>query len=226
MQILVIEDEPGMAGALAQGLEDESYNVLTAEDGQKGLELARSAPFDLIVLDLMLPKLDGFQVARQLRQEGNQTPILVLTARDDVKDMVRALDLGADDYLTKPFSFEEFLARVRAVSRRGPIPSQVVLRVSDLAINTATREVTRSGRNIDLTAKEYKLLELLARQSPRVLSRDAILDAVWGFGAEVTPNNLEAFVRLLRSKLELAGESKLIRTVRGVGYSLRAEDQG
>ncbi len=226
MQILVIEDEPGMAGALAQGLEDESYNVLTAEDGQKGLELARAAPFDLIVLDLMLPKLDGFQVARQLRQEGNQTPILVLTARDDVKDMVRALDLGADDYLTKPFSFEEFLARVRAVSRRGPIPSQVVLRVSDLAINTATREVTRSGRNIDLTAKEYKLLELLARQSPRVLSRDAILDSVWGFGAEVTPNNLEAFVRLLRSKLELAGESKLIRTVRGVGYSLRAEDQG
>jgi DNA-binding response OmpR family regulator len=225
MQILVIEDEPGMAAVLAQGLEEESYNVVTAEEGRKGLELARSAPFDLIVLDLMLPKLDGFQIARQLRQEGNQTPILVLTARDDVKDMVRALDLGADDYLTKPFSFEEFLARVRAVARRGPIPSQVVLRVSDLAINTSTREVTRSGRKVDLTAKEYKLLELLARQSPRVLSRDAILDAVWGFGADVSPNNLEAFVRLLRSKVELAGESKLIRTVRGVGYCLRGEDQ-
>jgi DNA-binding response OmpR family regulator len=224
MQILVIEDEPGMAAVLAQGLEEESYDVLTAEDGLKGLELARSAVFDLIVLDLMLPKLDGFQVARQLRQEGNQTPILVLTARDDVTDMVRVLDLGADDYLTKPFSFEEFLARVRAVSRRGPIPTQVILRVSDLAINTATREVTRSIRKVDLTAKEYKLLELLARQSPRVLSRDTILDAVWGFGAEVSPNNLEAFVRLLRSKIELAGEAKLIRTVRGVGYCLRAEE--
>jgi DNA-binding response OmpR family regulator len=148
----------------------------------------------------------------------------MLTARDTDADLIQGLDLGADDYLTKPFSFDVFLARVRAVSRRGPIPSPVLIQVADLAIDTATREVRRGKRVLSLTPKEYSLLELLSRSSPRVLSRTRILETVWGFEAETSANNLEAFVHHLRSKIELPGEARLIRTVRGVGYSLRAED--
>ena len=224
MQILIIEDEPKIASLLRQALTEDGYHVVVAHDGHEGLQLGRLPQFGLLVLDLMLPGMDGFQIAQTLRAEGNRTPILVLTARDSNDDIVHGLDTGADDYLTKPFSFDVLLARIRALSRRGPITSPVCHQLADLVINTATRQVTRGARKVLLTDREYRLLELLARRPRHVLSRSTIIDAIWGFDADVSANNLEAFVHLLRSKLEHPGESKLIRTIRGVGYTLREED--
>jgi DNA-binding response OmpR family regulator len=224
MHILVIEDEPKIAGLLHQALTEDGYQVVVAHDGRRGLELARSPQFELLLLDLMLPGMDGFQIAQTLRAEGNRIPLLVVTARDSNEDMVRGLNIGADDYVTKPFSLDVLLARIRALSRRGPIASPVCHLLADLVINTSTRQVKRGPRKIPLTDREYRLLELLAKRSPQVLSRDTIMAAVWGFDTDVSANNLEAFVHLLRSKLEHPGESKLIRTVRGVGYTLREED--
>jgi DNA-binding response OmpR family regulator len=223
MHVLVVEDEPRMAGLLRQGLTEEGHDAVVATGGREGFALARSSPFDLIVLDVMLPGLDGFEITQRLRTERNQTPILMLTARDADEDIVRGLNAGADDYLTKPFSFDVFLARARAVSRRGPIAEPISYEIDDLIIHTATREVRRRERLIRLTAREYTLLELLAKRSPRILTRDAILQQVWGFDGEVSCNNLEAYIHLLRSKLEHGSESKLIHTIRGVGYCLRAE---
>lgn len=220
MQILAVEDEPAMAGLLHSALSEEGHLVTLATDGRQGLALGRSGRFDLVVLDLMLPGMDGFEVARQLRQSRIQTPILVLTARDRSRDIVTALDAGADDYLIKPFSLEVFLARVRAVSRRGEIPQPVSLEVGGLSLNTATRDVARAGRQIFLTPREYSLLELLMRHKGRVLPRSAIVEAVWGFDTEIEENTLDAFIRLLRNKIEIAGAPRLIRTVRGIGYSL------
>jgi DNA-binding response OmpR family regulator len=219
----VIEDEQKMAKLLCQCLTEEGYHVLVAHDGQEGLELARSPGLDVVVLDLMLPGMGGLAIAQTLRQEGNHVPILMLTARDADDDIVRGLNAGADDYLTKPFSFDVFLARIRAAGRRGPAVAPATIRIEDLVIDSLTREVTRKARNVALTAREYDLLELLARNSPRVLTRDAIIQAVWGFDGDVSENNLEAFVHLLRSKLEYPGEPKLIRTIRGVGYVLRGD---
>jgi DNA-binding response OmpR family regulator len=225
MHILIIEDEPKIAGLLRQALMEDGYHVVVAHDGRQGLELARLPHFELLVLDLMLPGMDGFQIARTLRAEGNRIPMLVVTARDTDRDIVHGLNVGADDYVTKPFSFDVLLARIRAISRRGPIASPVCHRLADLVINTATRQVKRGPRKVLLTDREYRLLELLAKRSPDALSRDRIIDAVWGFDTEVSGNNLEAFVHLLGSKLEHPGESKLIRTIRGVGYTLREEDE-
>jgi DNA-binding response OmpR family regulator len=220
MQILAVEDEVAMADLLRSALSDEGHLVTLATDGQQALALARTGRFDLLVLDLLLPGIDGFEVARQLRRARIQTPILVLTARDRSQDIVAALDAGADDYLTKPFSLDVFLARVRAVSRRGEIPQPVCLETAGLSLNTATREVTRSGRQILLTPREYSLLELLMRHKGRVLPRSAIVEAVWGFDTEIEENTLDAFIRLLRNKIEFTGAPRLIRTVRGIGYSL------
>jgi DNA-binding response OmpR family regulator len=220
MQILAVEDEPAMADLLQSVLSDEGHLVTLATDGQQGLALAQSGRFDLLVLDLLLPGIDGFEVARQLRRAHIRTPILVLTARDRSQDIVAALDAGADDYLTKPFSLEVFLARVRAVSRRGEIPQAVCLEAAGLNLNTATREVKRAGRQIFLTPREYSLLELLMRHQGRVLPRSTIVEAVWGFDTEIEENTLDAFIRLLRNKIEIAGTPRLIRTVRGIGYSL------
>jgi DNA-binding response OmpR family regulator len=225
MHILVIEDEPKMAGLLRQGLAEEGHHVVVANDGHRGLEIARNREFDVLVLDLMLPGVDGFQITQTLRDDANRTPILMLTARDSDEDIIRGLNIGADDYLTKPFSFDVFLARVRTISRRGPIAAPVCHQVADLVVNTATRDVKRASRDVVLTAREYLLLELLAKESPRVLSRDKIISSIWGLESDISPNNLEVFVHLLRSKIELPGESKLIRTIRGAGYALR-EDQG
>jgi two-component system response regulator MprA len=175
----------------------------------------------VIVVDVMLPGMDGIALTRRLRGERNQTPVLMLTARDTPSDVVRGLDSGADDYLTKPFSFEIFLARLRAVSRRGAIPRSVCLEVADVKLDPATREVTRAGEPISLTPREHALLELLMRNPGRVITRDTILESVWGYGCEVNENTLEAFVRLLRLKIDV-GRTKLIHTVRGVGYSMRA----
>ena len=209
-----------MADLLRSALSEEGYLVTIATHGQEAVALARTGRFDLLVLDLMLPGIDGFEVARQLRRARIQTPILVLTARDRSPDIVAALDAGADDYLTKPFSLDVFLARVRAVSRRGEIPQAVCLESGGLSLNTATRAVTRAGRSILLTPREYSLLELLMRHKGRVLSRSIIVESIWGFDTEIEENTLDAFIRLLRNKIEVAGAPRLIRTVRGIGYSL------
>ena len=220
MRILVVEDEKRMGELLRRGLSEEGHQVTLASDGAVGLEIARSSSFDVIVLDMMLPSLDGISIARRLRAARNQTPILMLTAKDAVSDTVRGLDAGADDYLTKPFSFEVLLARLRAVSRRGVIPRPVCLEVADLKLDPATREVTREGRRLNLTPREYNLLELLMRHHRRVVSRETILESVWGYDSDVNENTLEAFVRLLRLKVDTR-EPKLIHTVRGVGYMVR-----
>jgi DNA-binding response OmpR family regulator len=221
MHILVVEDEARMASLLCSALGEEGHQVTCAEDGVAALELAKASSFDVIVLDVMIPRLDGFGVARGLRESQNQTPLLMLTARDANADVVRGLDLGADDYLTKPFSFEVLLARIRAVGRRGQIPQPVRLKAADLTLDTSTREVFRGRRAISLTPREYSLLELLLRHRGRVLTRERILETVWGFDSTVEPNTIEAFIRLLRQKIDEPEKSKLIQTVRGVGYCLR-----
>ncbi len=220
MQILVVEDERKMAELLRRGLTEEGHQVVVARDGVAGFELARDARFDVIVLDTMLPGMDGLSVARRLRDARNRTPILMLTAKDAASDVVRGLDAGADDYLTKPFSFEILLARLRAVSRRGSIAQPVCLEAADVRLDPATRRVTRGADTLNLTPREFSLLELLLRNSGRVVRRETILESVWGFDCDVHENTLEAFVRLLRLKVDTR-EPKLIHTVRGVGYALR-----
>lgn len=220
MRILIVEDEKKMAAVLKKGLEAENHRVTLAFDGRTGLELG-STDFDVIVLDLMLPLIDGFEVARRLRKNGNQTPILILTARDAVPDIVKGLDVGADDYLTKPFAFEIFLARLRSVARRGSTPRPTVLQVDDLVLNPASHIVTRGEREIHLSPTEFRLLELLMRRSGRVVPRDAIVGAVWDFDHEVEENTLDTFIRLLRSKIDREHDRKLIQTVRGIGYTMR-----
>ncbi len=195
-----------------------------ARNGAEGLEMAQSFTFDAIVLDIMLPEMNGLTVARRLRESRNRTPVLMLTARDSTADIVKGLDSGGDDYLTKPFSFEVLLARLRSVSRRGPVERPPCLEIADLKLDPASREVTRNGAVINLTPREYALLELLLRNTGRVVTRQTILESVWGFNTDVTENTLEAFVRLLRMKIDPRAP-KLIHTVRGVGYCLK-EQQG
>jgi two-component system response regulator MprA len=221
MRVLIIEDEKGMAELLKKGLEEENHRAALAFDGLEGLELAKVYEFDAIVLDLMLPKVDGFEVARRLRDSGNQTPILILTARDSVPDIVKGLDLGADDYLTKPFSFVEFLARLRTVARRGSAPRPTRLQVADLTLDPASHKAIRGGHEVPLTPTEYRLLELLMRRVGRVVPRTTIVEAVWGLENDIEENTLDAYVRLLRSKVDKGFGYKLIHTVRGIGYCLR-----
>jgi DNA-binding response OmpR family regulator len=223
MRLLVVEDERKMADLLRQGLTEEGHSVSVASEGRQGLAMAEAAEFDVIVLDVMLPGLNGFEIAKRLRAARNQTPILMLTARDAPNDIVEGLDLGADDYLTKPFSFEVLLARVRAMGRRGPIPVPVLLKAADLVLNQGTRNVSRSGRKIALTRTEYSILELLMRHTGCVVTRDALIESVWGNDSEIESNTLDAFVRLLRAKVEEPGKLRLIRTIRGVGYSLNGD---
>jgi two-component system response regulator MprA len=220
MQILVVEDERRMAQLLEQTLHEDGHQVVLASDGREGFEIARCSPFDVIVLDVMLPGMDGLAVARKLRERGNQTPVLMLTARDAPADIVNGLNSGADDYLTKPFSLDILLARLRAVSRRGAIPRPTCLQIADVRLDPASRQVTRGGEVLSLTPREYNLIELLMRNPGRAISRDTILESVWGFGSEVTENTLEVFVRLLRMKVDTRGP-KLIHTIRGFGYMMR-----
>jgi two-component system, OmpR family, response regulator MprA len=224
MRILVVEDERRMAELLRQGLMEDGHAVTVALEGRGGLALAGLGAFDLLILDSMLPNMSGLEITRQLRARRDRTPILMLTARDAPGDVVHGLDIGADDYLTKPFSFEVLLARVRAVGRRGPIAQPVVLEAAGLSIHLGTREVRRGARKIELTRTEYVLLELLMRNAGRVLTRESLIESVWGGDSEIESNTLDAFVRLLRGKIEAAGESRLLRTVRGVGYFLRGEE--
>lgn len=223
MRVLIVEDESQMATLLRKALESENHTVTVALDGSEGLALAELHDFDVMVLDVMLPKLDGFEVARRLRHRKRTVPILMLTARDTVPDVVRALDLGADDYLPKPFALDEFFARLRTVARHRVAASRTAqLRVADLWLDPATREVGRADGPIQLTATEFRLLEFLMRRSGRVAPRDAIVEGVWGLDREVETNNLDAFMRLLRNKVDRSHEAKLIHTVRGVGYAIRA----
>jgi len=221
MEILVIEDELSMATLLKQGLEEEGHSVVVAGDGIDGLGVARDDEFDVIVLDLMLPKMDGLTVAKLLREDGDNTPILMLTAKDTPRDIVAGLDTGADDYLTKPFSFEELLARLRSVTRRGRGERSSELKVDGLILDPATRVVNRDGKELNLTRTEYNLLELLLRRGGKVVSREAIIQAVWGFDSDVESNTLDVFVSQLRRKVDAPGSVRLIQTVRGVGYCLR-----
>lgn len=218
--ILVVEDEPRMSALIEQTLLEEGHQVVVANDGRDGLEIARATEFDVIVLDVMVPSMNGVAVTRALRQERNQTPVLMLTGRDAPADIVNGLDAGADDYLTKPFAINVFLARIRAVSRRGAIPRSPLLALADLVADPATREVIRGGRPISLTPREYALLELLMRNIGRAVTRRAILETVWGFSNDVTPNSVEVFMRLLRLKID-THEPKLIHTIRGVGYIMK-----
>jgi two-component system response regulator MprA len=225
MRILVVEDDRRMGDLLRQGLVEDGHTVSVAADGREGLAFAGSGAFDLLILDVMLPGKSGFEIAQEVRARKDRTPILMLTARDAARDIVHGLDIGADDYLTKPFSFEVLLARVRALGRRGVIAQPVVLEAAGLTLHLGTREVRRGGKNIELTRTEYALLELLMRNPERVLTREYLIESVWGNDSEIESNTLDAFVRLLRGKIEAAGERRILTTVRGVGYCLRAGTQ-
>ena len=220
MHILIVEDEPEMAGLLTKGLEEESCQVSIARDGRAALDLSGQQAFDLILLDVMLPQLDGLEVARQLRRREAETPVLMLTARDTLGDIVKGLDAGADDYLTKPFSFVELLARMRALVRRQQFRRKNVLEVQDLVLDLTSHRSFRSGKEIFLSLTEFRLMELLARNAGRIVSRHEILGNVWGPGREVSENTLDAFVRLVRKKVDEGAEVRLIQTHRGFGYSL------
>jgi len=223
MRILLVEDERKMAELLKRALEEEGYSVLIATDGQQGLSMAQSCTLDGIILDVMMPKMNGLEVASRLRRSGNSTPILMLTARDANPDIVKGLDKGADDYLTKPFAFEILLARLRALIRRRAGPRPVELRVANLVLNPASHVVSRGKSKILLTKKEYALLECLMRRAGTVVPRNVLIEEVWGFEGDVESNTLEVFIRLLRTKIDVGFEPKLLHTVRGFGYSLREE---
>jgi len=222
MRILLVEDEPQIADFIARGLSENGHSVDIARDGEEALEWPSAADFDIIVLDVMLPSIDGVEVCRTLRGQGLRTPILMLTARDAVEDRVRGLDSGADDYLIKPFAFAELLARVRALSRREPALLGTMLEVGDLVMDTATRRVTRSGAELELTAKEFALLEYLMRHPNQVLSRTVIAEHIWNYDFDNVTNVIDVHVKNLRKKIDEGFEGKLIQTVRGAGYRLSA----
>ena len=224
MRVLVVEDERKVASFIGQGLTEEGHTVDVALDGAQALDLALGGPpYDLIVLDVMLPRRDGFSVLKTLRDRRVPSSILLLTARDSVPDRVTGLDLGADDYLTKPFAFEEFLARVRALLRRGSGQRAAVLRLADLTLDPATREVTRGDRRIALTTREYALLDYFLRKAGRVLTRPMLAEHVWGLDFDSESNIIDVYVGYLRRKIEVDGEPRLLHTVRGAGYALKAE---
>jgi two-component system response regulator MprA len=220
-KILVIEDEPDIADFIKRGLLLKGYEIAVAATGEKGLDSAREFSPDLVILDLMLPGMDGVEVCRLLRKESD-LPIIMLTARDSVADKVGGLDAGADDYITKPFVFDELLARVRSALRRMDGLAQEVLTIGDLSIRPASREVERAGRPIELTAREYELLEFLARNAGTVVTKETIFEKVWGYDFETESDAIKVYVRYLRKKLNALGESDLIHAVRGVGYMLKA----
>lgn len=225
MKILIIEDEPKTGEYLRQGLKEASFTVDLAQSGPDGLHLALENELDLIILDVMLPGMDGWSVLRNLRQQGNLVPVLFLTAKDHVDDRIRGLELGADDYLVKPFSFAELLARVRTILRRGRSGTETTsLKVADLELDLLRRRVSRAGKRIDLTSKEFGLLELLMRRQSEVLPRSLIASQVWDMNFDSDTNVIEVAVRRLRSKIDDDFSPKLLHTVRGMGYVLEAPE--
>ncbi|HWH56491.1 MAG TPA: response regulator transcription factor [Terriglobales bacterium] len=224
MQILIVEDDQRLARQLKKGLDENGHTVSLAFDGIEGLEAARQGRFDVLVLDVMLPWLDGFGVVKKLRNMGSKSPILMLTARDSAEDIVTGLDVGADDYLTKPFALKVLLARLRALARRKEVEPRVQLQIDNLMLDPAQHVVTRAGSPVTLTRTEFLLLETLLRNLGRVMTRARLIEAVWGSEREVESNTLDVYVGQLRSKIEPAGSKKLIQTIRGVGYAVREED--
>jgi heavy metal response regulator len=222
MRILLVEDERKVAGFIRKGLEEEGYAVDVAPDGEKALYLAETNEYDLIILDWMIPRKDGLAVLQALRASGAVTPVILLTARDAVTDKVEGLNSGADDYLTKPFEFSELLARVRALFRRGKSDQPTVLELADLRMDLLARRVTRGGTPIDLTAKEYSLLEYLMRNAGKVLTRTMIAEHVWDVHFDSDTNVIDVYVNYLRNKIDRPFQQKLLQTVRGVGYVLKA----
>lgn len=220
MRILLIEDDVTIARLLKEGLEDEVYAVDIVHDGSEGYRTAAADDYDVIILDIMLPEMNGYEVCRALRNDGNKTPILMLTARDAERDIVEGLDTGADDYLAKPFSFDVLLARIRALLRRPNEKLEEILQVGDLKLDPSSKKVTRASQEINLTAKEYGVLEYLMRNKGKVLSKEQIISHVWDFDADVLPNNVELFIMFLRRKIDKPFKSKLIHTVSGFGYKL------
>jgi DNA-binding response OmpR family regulator len=221
MHILVVEDEAKIAAFVQQGLEETGYHVTVARDGEAGLLEAQFNNYDLVILDVMLPKLDGIAVARKLRAARKATPILMLTARDSEKDKILGLDVGADDYLTKPFSFGEFLARVRALLRRDTLTRASVMQVGDLEVDTAARRVRRGGQEVELSAREYALLEYLVHHAGQVVTRDLLAENVWS-DTDVESNVIDVYIRYLRQKIDAPFGAPLLHTVRGLGYTLRS----
>ena len=222
MRILVVEDEPGVAQFVTQGLTEAGYAVDVARDGLDGLDYALVAEYDLIVLDIMLPKMNGLEMLREIRNQQVKTPVLLLTARDAVDDRVSGLDSGADDYLVKPFAFPELLARVRALLRRPPLQADPVLRIGDLEMDIPRRQVRRAGKLIELSRREFSLLELLLRHPNQVLSRTQIIEHVWNFNFFSGTNVVDVYIGYLRRKIDRGFDYPLIHTVRGVGYRLSA----
>lgn len=223
MKLLIVEDDRAVVEALKEGLEDESYAVDVAYDGDEGLRTALADDYDVIILDVMMPEMNGYEVCQELRRQGNTTPILMLTARDQDKDVVQGLDTGADDYLAKPFSFEILLARLRALLRRPGEKQDEVLQVGDLTLDPASKRVERRQTHINLTTKEYAVLEYLMRNPGKVLSKDSIIHHVWDFDADVLPNNVELFIMFIRRKVDKPFDTKLIHTVPGFGYKIEEQ---
>ena len=225
MRVLIVEDERKVAKALRDGLEAEHYDVRVASTGEEGFFLVNHESFDLVVLDLMLPRRDGLEVLATLRKRGLRTPVLILTAKDTVDDRVHGLDVGADDYLVKPFAFPELLARIRALLRRGRLDQILKLHQDDLAMDLVTRKVVRAGRSLELTLKEFEILEYLLRHVGRVVSREMLARDVWRVTARATPldNAIDVTIARLRRKIDDPFEPKLLHTVRGVGFVLRSE---
>lgn len=222
MKVLLVEDEHRISQSIKKGLEQENFLVDTAFDGEKAYDLASSGNYDVIVLDLMLPKMDGMTVCKNLRADEVHTPILVLTAKSELEDKVSVLDCGADDYLVKPFAFAELLARVRALMRRPKVQESFILQVNDLELDTKTFEVKRAGKNIDLSKKEFALLEYLLRHKNRILSKEQIIESVWDYESDILFNTVEVYIGYLRNKIDkpFSNQPKLIHTVRGFGYRI------
>ena len=226
MRVLVVEDERKISSYLKRGLEEQGYAVDTAFTGQEALDYAEAAPYDMIILDILLPEMDGLSVCRELRKRDNRTPVLMLTARDSVDDRVNGLDAGADDYLVKPFALKELLARLRAMSRRTTEqPKNPLLQIADLSLDTLTRRVKRGGKLIELTSKEYAVLECLLREPDRVLSRTQIAEHVWNYDVYNQSNVVDVYIKNLRRKIDDGFEVKLIHTIRGAGYRLSVDNE-
>jgi DNA-binding response OmpR family regulator len=225
MRILLVEDEAKMAGFIERGLAAERYAVDVAHDGKEGFDFALAYHYDLILLDLMLPMMNGSDLLRKIRDRNPQVPVLILTARDAMRDKVKNFEAGADDYLTKPFAFEELLVRIKALLRRGPVNRSSSIRVADLELDRLTQQVKRGGRRIELTLKEYALLEYLIVNAGRVLSRNMIIEHVWDQSFDGITNIVDVYIRHLRNKIDEGSDKKLIRTVRGVGYVVSGGDE-
>ena len=224
MRILIVEDDRKLAHQLKKGLDEQSHSADIVFEGQEGLEAALQGGFDVLVLDVMLPGIDGFSIVRKLRKAKLTTPILLLTAKDAAEDTVEGLDAGADDYLTKPFSFKVLLARLRALARRKAVEPVLQLRVADLMLDPATHEVKRGGSAVSLTRTEFLLTEVLMRNAGRVMTRARLIEAVWGHDRDVESNTLDVYIGMLRAKIDPLGSRRLIHTIRGIGYAMRDED--